>query len=109
MNTDVRTLDVGTKFYVSNGGWSGEIIEVNGVKHMLVVDTGKAYNLTTRNDEDCMLDIATEQDRQREHDEYWNGVDSEGVLYGADANCYHQVEAQWSGVKCVKCGGWYCA
>lgn len=31
------------------------------------------------------------------------------VLYAADPECKHRVEAQWSGVKCVKCNGWYCA
>lgn len=30
------------------------------------------------------------------------------VLYGADPNCVHEIEAQCSGIKCVKCGGWYC-
>ncbi len=30
-------------------------------------------------------------------------------LYNADPTCQHHVEAQWSGVKCSKCPGWYCA
>ena len=31
------------------------------------------------------------------------------TLYNADKNCIHQIETQWSGYKCVKCNGWYCA
>lgn len=31
-------------------------------------------------------------------------------LYNADPNCKHEVYAQCSGgVKCIKCGAWYCA
>lgn len=30
-------------------------------------------------------------------------------LYDADPNCEHHVVVQWSGVKCSKCRGWYCA
>ena len=29
-------------------------------------------------------------------------------LYNADPNCKHNVDAQWSGVKCTKCSGWFC-
>ncbi len=29
-------------------------------------------------------------------------------LVGADPKCDHDIRAQWSGVKCVKCGGVYC-
>jgi hypothetical protein len=32
-----------------------------------------------------------------------------GELYDADPNCEHEVVAQWSGVKCSKCSGWYCS
>lgn len=30
-------------------------------------------------------------------------------LWGGDKHCYHLIELQSSGVKCVKCGAWYCA
>lgn len=30
-------------------------------------------------------------------------------LYSADPNCNHEIEAQWSGIKCIHCRGWYCA
>lgn len=30
-------------------------------------------------------------------------------LYSADPNCKHQIVLLWSGYKCAKCGGWYCA
>ena len=29
-------------------------------------------------------------------------------LYNADPNCAHEVEVQWSWVKCKKCPGWFC-
>lgn len=31
------------------------------------------------------------------------------VLYSADPNCDHEIEPQWSGIKCIHCNGWYCA
>lgn len=35
---------------------------------------------------------------------------TEQVLYRADTNCEHEIQSQISGgIKCVKCGGWYCA
>lgn len=30
--TDLDKLPIGTKFYVHNGGWEGEIIEIKGVR-----------------------------------------------------------------------------
>lgn len=30
------------------------------------------------------------------------------ILYNADPNCNHVIEALWSGVRCKKCHGWYC-
>lgn len=32
-----------------------------------------------------------------------------GRLYNADPDCRHYVVGLWSGVKCVRCNGWYCA
>ena len=29
-------------------------------------------------------------------------------LWDADPKCKHKVVTLWSGVKCTKCGGWYC-
>lgn len=32
-----------------------------------------------------------------------------GQLYNADPNCDHIMDLNnWSGVKCAKCGGWFC-
>jgi hypothetical protein len=33
----------------------------------------------------------------------------DGELYGADPECDHYVYAAWSGVKCARCRGWFCA
>lgn len=30
------------------------------------------------------------------------------VLYNADPKCDHQIKSKWSGIECVKCGGWFC-
>lgn len=31
------------------------------------------------------------------------------ILYNARPDCKHQVQAQLSGgIRCIKCGGWYC-
>mgnify|MGYP000847438382 CR=1 FL=1 len=30
-------------------------------------------------------------------------------LYDADPNCDHVIRSEWSGIKCTKCKGWYCA
>lgn len=38
-------------------------------------------------------------DVENEEDELWN----------ADPNCKHRIEcASGGGVRCVKCGGWFC-
>jgi len=32
----------------------------------------------------------------------------EQKLYDADPNCKHNIVAQWSGIRCSNCGGWFC-
>lgn len=39
---------------------------------------------------------------------YVNGF-SKQILYNARPSCRHKIQAQWSGVKCIACNGWYCA
>lgn len=35
--------------------------------------------------------------------------DEIGELYDADPTCWHVLDEKcWSGVKCLKCGGWFC-
>jgi hypothetical protein len=37
------------------------------------------------------------------------GYTERNKLYNADPNCKHEVYgASGGGVKCIKCGGWYC-
>lgn len=50
-------LPVGTKFYVNNGAWDGEIIEENGKKHLHVLATGSKFDLTAEERKDYKLDI----------------------------------------------------
>lgn len=38
---------------------------------------------------------------------YRNGFKQ--ILYNADPICKHLIKPQWSGIKCIKCDGWYCA
>lgn len=35
-------------------------------------------------------------------------LDDDVKLYDADPNCQHEIVAQWSGIKCIKCNGWFC-
>lgn len=51
--TIMMDLDPGTKFYVHNGAWYGEVIEFKGEKH-IKVDGGVLHKL----DEDHSLDIS---------------------------------------------------
>lgn len=30
------------------------------------------------------------------------------ILYNADPDCDHRIIQLWSGVRCSKCGGWFC-
>jgi hypothetical protein len=32
----------------------------------------------------------------------------EFILYDADPKCKHKIVEKWSGIKCTKCGGWFC-
>lgn len=44
--TDLNTLPVDTMFLVTNGGWRGRIVMMNGVKSYLIEDTQKTYPIT---------------------------------------------------------------
>lgn len=48
--TDIHLLSIGTKFTVSNGGWEGKIVEVDGVKFLLVITTDKLIELDKNHD-----------------------------------------------------------
>lgn len=50
----MSTLDVGTRFYVNNGAWDGEIIEIDGVKH---IDIAGLRTLDLSKHTDYKLDI----------------------------------------------------
>ncbi len=32
----------------------------------------------------------------------------DGELYNADPNCKHVLDPNYSGVRCLKCSGWFC-
>ena len=41
----------------------------------------------------------------------YNYSNNEHILYHADSDCEHEIVGgdNYSGIKCRKCGGWYCA
>ena len=56
--TVMSTLEVGTKFYVINGHWDGEIIEINGVKYVKVSGPdGNLINLEKDPEYELSIDI----------------------------------------------------
>lgn len=40
-NADLHTLPIGTKFFVQNGCWKGEIVSVNEKKHLYMPQIGE--------------------------------------------------------------------
>lgn len=43
------------------------------------------------------------------YENYESELEEELVLFNADPNCEHKIEAQPSGgIRCVKCNGWFC-
>lgn len=49
-----------------------------------------------------------EPEYDRALSDYYNH--GKGVLYLAGQDCVHDVREQASGgVRCIKCGGWYCS
>lgn len=84
-----------SNFWVGRGGSVTEIEELGvGPAIMVMVDGGYlarffASELTVVRREAVALPDGSE-------------------LWMADPGCEHDVQGQWSGVKCVKCGGWFC-
>lgn len=44
-----KNLNIGDKFFVRNGYWDGEIIEVGGCKKLLVNYTGDIFDINSDN------------------------------------------------------------
>jgi hypothetical protein len=58
----LMTLPVGTKFFVRNGAWDGEIVMHKGIKSLCVVDIGRIHPIK----EDDVLDIDIKEDEKEE-------------------------------------------
>jgi len=69
--------------------------------------------------DDCLIKIAESADGlQKARTRAANKVKAraamveylkDGALYSADPDCEHEMDMQnFSGVKCSKCGGWFC-
>ncbi|MCZ4246969.1 hypothetical protein BXO87_02390 [Bacillus sp. GZB] len=55
--TKISTLEVGTKFYVVNGAWDGEIVEKDGIKQLRIAGS-RTTPLTGKNAEyELYIDI----------------------------------------------------
>lgn len=119
-NVHHKCIDPDRPFYVQNGNWTGVLkIENNRFYvHFLSDPDLKPIDVTDR------PEVKSEDNPYREHyglDFYYK--DEEAIyneiykvhynrsthLYSADPNCEHEIEAQWSGIKCIHCRGWYCA
>lgn len=100
------------KFHIE-GGWADVSVDVKGTYSV-------TYHADITGKE--MVETLDAVDSLREFIEHETRVHTRSInfnlppehekhhtLYNADPNCTHRVEAQWSGVKCVKCNGWYCA
>lgn len=95
----------GTKFYVKNGHWRGQLVLIDGVKHIKVFETDRTYKLTP----DTILNIITEESEKKRDAAYKIRYNKTTFLYNADPNCEHDIQPQWGGgVKCEKCTGWFC-
>ena len=63
------------------------------------VNCGDIYQISSLVDMQILCNSSN-----RKNDETW----ATGNLFNADPNCKHEIKNKWSGVKCVKCGGWFC-
>lgn len=43
--TYYKDLEIGAEFYVTNGAWYGKIVEVDGIKKVHVVETGRTLDI----------------------------------------------------------------
>ncbi len=43
--TKLTTLPTGTKFWVRNGCWNGEIVESDGIKYIHIIETNSTRKL----------------------------------------------------------------
>ena len=54
---------------------------------------------------DCFGNCESQEEEYAEDYKYLRNI----KLYNADPNCNHNIVPQLSGgVKCTKCGGWFC-
>jgi len=79
MKNRVMTLPIGTNFHVDNGLWNGRIIEENGVRYLLVLETGSKIKLPNRDvTED--LEIITEEEQIKREEEWRKEWEKTGYL-----------------------------
>ncbi len=92
-------------------GWSGEPkqvedgVTVQWVRPGRLLEEGCTFREYNRALFEHLGILEDEEERESTNAYY----KEEGRLYNADPNCDHDIEEQWSGVKCRKCPGWYCA
>ena len=98
----VSELPVGTEFFVINGAWNGKVVLNHGVKYVLIIEKMEEILLVPAMDTE--LNVTTKSYEEEMLNSYMGPH-----LINAEENCDHHIEAQWSGVKCSLCDGWYCA
>jgi hypothetical protein len=100
-------MPIGTEFYVPYGQWTGQIIEENGQKLLLVKEIDEKLELY-RSQEAVDCDIILWAGEVVKHVE--PTVKRERFLYNADPDCEHDIIPgdHYSGIKCSKCTGWFC-
>jgi DNA-directed RNA polymerase subunit RPC12/RpoP len=80
----------------------GKVVSTGAPETTIVRATLECPECTERVSGDARRDVAAGMEALK--------VNAEILLYGADPNCDHVLDP-WctSGIKCLKCGGWYCA
>jgi len=74
---EMRALPVGTRFYVHNGAWHGQIVEDDGEKRVLVEETGDVHPM--RDNPEIEITIEDEQGRPQEAGEF--EIEDDGIAF----------------------------
>lgn len=118
-NVPMNKIRLDEPFHVNNGDWDGIIYERSGECYMdIYVELDDDSWVDTRNITESYLngiysglDIHYIIDDKKYDEFYKIYSDKNTYLYNADVNCDHEIVSgnNYSGIKCSKCSGWYCA
>lgn len=118
-NIPMNQIRLDVPFYVINGDWDGVIYKENDKYYMNIIVELKGDSwIDTKNITEQYLkgipsglDINHVIDEKRYDEFYKIYTDKTTYLNSADENCDHEIVGgdNYSGIKCSKCTGWYCA